>query len=192
MFCHSFWSAFVPFKMTSEMVLFDTLNAWKRSVLITFSVKLHQGKQFFWKGFKRVKIFHSSCKSFLKTLEKISEPEGLWVISFNLKNEGQKKCNMTLQHFLHYTLKNMDTYGAVCWNPSRDKSIWFYLCFLTHSLTFIQWLWISVCSYKIICFHIKFYYKCTEKFLDTNLSHIPHSLRGINKGPICTRAYKNS
>lgn len=129
------WSAFIPFKMNSRMVLFDTLNTWNRSLLITSSVKLHKAKQFLWKWFKRVKIFHSSSKSFLKTLEKTPGPEGLWVISFNLKNEGQTKCNMTLQHFLHHTLKNMDTQGPVCWNPSREESIYAFLLFL-----FLLWL----------------------------------------------------
>ena len=44
----------------------------EKKCLITFSVKLHEGKQFLRKGFKCVKIVHSSSKSFLKTLEKIS------------------------------------------------------------------------------------------------------------------------
>lgn len=117
---------------------FDTLNTCKRSVLITFSVKLHKGKQFLWKGFKRVKIFHSSPKSLLKTLEKISGPEGLWVISFNLKIEGHTKCIMTLQHFLPHTLK-IWTPMLLCAEIHPGTNPYdFYLHFLTHSLTYIQ------------------------------------------------------
>ena len=107
----------------------------EKKCLITFSVKLHKGKQFLRKGFKCVKIVHSSSKSFLKTLEKISWSEGLWVISFNLKNEGQTKCSMTLQHFLHHRLKNMDTRCGVL------KSIHgqIHMIFI-YTLLLIHWL----------------------------------------------------
>lgn len=128
----------------------------EKKCLITFSVKLHEGKQFLRKGFKCVKIVHSSSKSFLKTLEKISWSEGLWVISFNLKNEGQTKCSMTLQHFPHHRLKNMDTWCCVLKIHPGTNPYDFYLHFVSHSLTFIQRLVISIYPYKIIYFHKRF------------------------------------
>lgn len=124
---------------------FDTLNTWKRSVLITFSVKLHKGKQFLWKGFKRVKIFHSSPKSLLKTLEKISGPEGLWVISFNLKRVTQSAIRhysisylipLTYGHIWCCVLKSIQgqihmisiyTFSLIHWLISRDFKSQFVL-----------------------------------------------------------------
>lgn len=52
----------------------------------------------------------------------------------------------------------------------------FYLCFLTHSLTFLQELWIPIHSYKIIHCHIRFQYTCTAEVLDSNVSHQPSRL----------------
>lgn len=123
------WSTFIPFKMKRKTLLSNIKYMKKKCAS---KVKLHKGKQFFWKWFKHVKGFHLSSKSFLKTLEKISEPEAFWV-SFNLKNEGQKKYSMTLQHFLHHTFKKMDTHGLLCWNPSKGGIHMLFYSFIDFS-----------------------------------------------------------
>ena len=134
--CLSFFLICIYFSQDEKQNdIFWHIKYMEKKCLITFSVKLHRRKQFLRKGFKCVKIVHSSSKSFLKTLEKISWSEGLWVIFFNLKNEGQTKCGMTLQHFLHHRLKNMDTWFCVLKSiQGQIHMIFIYTFLLTHWL----------------------------------------------------------